>query len=541
MRGVFGGIVSGGMVSVLALSVVSVVSEQPAGVTPPSAPLVDAPVVDDAPDPAAGAENGGVSTPVGSLSIDEPQAPALPEAEAALAEPESPVAVDVEQSAPNADTDPLDEPAVVSIEGTLAAPETSQTGNLQADAIDPVLPNPQSIAPQVPESEANLTVSTTPATPVIVIEPEAESDAVEADDTEQDVITENTTGSVLIEGTEDEETFVINLGVDAPEPDTSPEDTPDAAPADSDDSADQQAVASQTAVEPENIDATPFAEESDTGLETPATPRFQLQGSENTLLSDRGTGVTIRRPGVDDAGDSDSNETADAAAPEAGNALVDYAAAVEDTGDSPLMSIVLIDDGTMSAAAAALAGLPFDVTIALDPAMDGAASAMDRYRADGFEVGVLAKVPEGAVPSDVEIAFESVFSTLPETIAVVDLGEAGLQADREVTAQAMEILAAQGRGYITVSQGLNTASRAAELAGVPSGEVYRELDGDDQDARVIRRFVEQAAFRARQESGVILVGRVRPDTISALILWGTANQGDQVAIVPLSAVLNANN
>ena len=539
MRGVFGGIVSGGMVSVLALSVASVVSEQPAGVTPPSAPLVDAPVVDDAPDPAAGAEDTGVSTPVGSLTIDEPQAPALPEAEAALAEPESPVAVDVEQSAPNADTDPLDEPAVVSIEGTLAAPETSQTGNLQADAIDPVLPNPQSIAPQVPESEANLTVSTTPAAPVIVIEPEAESDAVEADDTEQDVTTENTTGNVVIEGTEDEETFVINLGVDAPEPDTSSEDAPVAAPADSDDNADEPGIAAETAGEPEDIDATPFAEETDTGLETPAAPRFQLQGSENTLLSDRGTGVIIRRPGVADAGDSDSNETADVAAPEAGNALVDYAATVEDTGDRPLMSIVLIDDGTMSAAAAALAGLPFDVTIALDPAMDGAASALDRYRADGFEVGVLAKVPEGAVPSDVEIAFESVFSMLPETIAVVDLGEAGLQADREVTAQAMEILAAQGRGYITVSQGLSTANRAAELAGVPSGEVYRELDGDDQDARVIRRFVEQAAFRARQESGVILVGRVRPDTISALILWGTANQGDQVAIVPLSAVLNA--
>ena len=86
------------------------------------------------------------------------------------------------------------------------------------------------------------------------------------------------------------------------------------------------------------------------------------------------------------------------------------------------------------------------------------------------------------------------------------------------------------------------AARAAEQAGVPSGVVYRDLDADDQDARIVRRFVDQAAFRARQASdgeGVVLVGRVRPDTISALILWGTANNDDQVAFVPVSTVLTA--
>jgi len=132
-----------------------------------------------------------------------------------------------------------------------------------------------------------------------------------------------------------------------------------------------------------------------------------------------------------------------------------------------------------------------------------------------------------------------VFATLPETIALLDIGAAGLQADRIVTEQAMEVLAAQGRGFVTVSQGLNMASRAAEQAGVRSVVVYRQLDDEGQDARIVRRFIDQAAFRARQESGVVLVGRVRPDTISALILWGTANQDDLVAVVPLSAVLLA--
>ena len=258
-------------------------------------------------------------------------------------------------------------------------------------------------------------------------------------------------------------------------------------------------------------------------------------GGGNSLLSDRDTGVTIRRPGADTA----EAETEAAAPATTTNALQAYSADSGDTGGKPLLSIVLIDDGSMYAAAAALAGLPFSVTIAIDPALPNAADLMASYRADGFEVAVMAKLLEGAVPSNVEITFESVFASLPETIAVLDIGAGGLQSDRAVTEQAMDILAEKRRGFITASQGLNMAGRAAEQAGVPSVVVFRDLDVDNQDACVVRRFVDQAAFRARQESGVVLVGRVRPDTISALILWGTANQDDQVAVVPVSAVFLA--
>ena len=219
-------------------------------------------------------------------------------------------------------------------------------------------------------------------------------------------------------------------------------------------------------------------------------------------------------------------------------ALEAYAAQADNPNGLPLMAVVLVDDGSMPAAKSALAGLPFPVTIALDPSLPDAAAVAQSYRDEGFELAVIAHVPEGAVPTDVEVAFESVFAQMPESIAVLDLGESGFQSNRDATEQAMEILAADGRGYVTVSQGLNTASRAAEQAGVPAAVVYRDLDSEDQDARVIRRFVDQAAFRARQESGVVLVGRLRPDTVSALILWGTANRAGQVALVPVSAVLN---
>ena len=136
------------------------------------------------------------------------------------------------------------------------------------------------------------------------------------------------------------------------------------------------------------------------------------------------------------------------------------------------------------------------------------------------------------------MTLEATFAALPETILLLDAGDGGLQESRAVTEQAMVGLSADGRGLVTVSKGLNMALRAADQADVPAGVIFRDLDSEGQDARVIRRFLDQAAFRARQESGVLLLGRMRADTISALVLWGTANRSGQVAFAPASAVLS---
>lgn len=503
MRGMIGGVLAGGFVSALGLGAASVMTELPAGVTPPEAPLVEAPQV-EAVGPEAEAANSP-STPVGSVSIEEPQAPELPDDAAVLGDPEvtepdAPTPVDAVVDTPRADTDPLDEPEVMSIEGAMEAPETAETADLTAQPLEPVLPNPQSLAPQVPANEADLTVSTAPDQPTVVVEAEPDIEDV------ADPIEPNP--EPVAPETEAEDFFVVDLGADAAgEGDGMAEDAPIDQPDD-------------------DILASAVSEDT-------STLRLQLQGGENTLLGERDTGVIIRRPGSDNEADETPETKAEI------NALVDFAANAGDTAGKPLMSVVLIDDGSMSAAAAALSGLTFPVTIAIDPSVENAAELLEGYRASGFEIAVLAKLPEGALPSDVEVNFQSVFAMLPETVAVLDVGEGGLQTDRDVTQQAMDILASQGRGYISVSQGLNMAGRAAEAAGVPAAEIYRDLDVDGQDARIVRRFVDQAAFRARQESGVVLVGRVRPDTISALILWGTANSDNQVAIVPVSAILTA--
>jgi hypothetical protein len=82
---------------------------------------------------------------------------------------------------------------------------------------------------------------------------------------------------------------------------------------------------------------------------------------------------------------------------------------------------------------------------------------------------------------------------------------------------------------------------------VPSATIFRDFDGAGQDAAAIRRFLDQGAFKAGQQAGglqeaegdgVIMMGRLRPDTISALLLWGLQDRAQRVALAPVSAVLD---
>lgn len=54
---------------------------------------------------------------------------------------------------------------------------------------------------------------------------------------------------------------------------------------------------------------------------------------------------------------------------------------------------------------------------------------------------------------------------------------------------------------------------------------------------LIRRTLDQASFRARQEGGVVMMGRVRANTVSALVQWGLQDRGNEITLVPVSTVL----
>lgn len=552
LRGSIWGLVLGGAGVVSA----SLIATQPAGNTPPARPQLDVAETEAVPTP-------DVTAPQATQQVDQTEAVSAP----VVATPQQ------EVTTPIADSAPLALPETPDIGVALEMPIAPEAPALALADEEPVLPNPQSIAPQVPANEGDLIIETAPATPVEVEDPippvvteevllvetpaavaptetqaATDADPAEVVDTSQDNVGA-LAGAVVVapnnvaepaETAQRAPATTVDVSQDVAAPETA-EDVPEAAvdivaevPADVPDTAPAEVP---TPTVPEVVTALPEEPPVDAtpepgGADAPVV--VSIIDAPTTTLPQGAGGVKVNRVGV-------SQPIAEDPAPEAtpepvpadGPALDVFAAEFENSEGKPLMSFVLIDDNTFAEAPRALAEVPFPVTVLIDPAAPNAAARMQAFRDVGIEVGVGLSLPQGARPVDVEVALEASFATLPQTVVLADVGG----ADRVATGQMIAALTDSGRGFVSLSSGLSSGLRAADAAGVPAVEIFRDLDGDGQDARVIRRFLDQAAFRARQNSGVVVLGRMRADTLSALILWGTANRAGQVALAPVSALM----
>lgn len=432
------------------------------------------------------------------------------------------------------------------------------------DAEAPVLPNPQAVAPVQPQAEAQATISTDPA------QPPAPRDA-----TDEAALAGNETLTTPQPGAPDDSTSAqADLTPDAeraPEPDPAPEvaeeQTEEVTPPAQNDTTEAPVIA--------EADEAPAPQEEDTNTQSAAAPDVPqiteeaapqpdaapeteaeandtvvaaagpAVGTPATSLLDRDTGVTINRPQSTDTTEvavaPDTAVPTLTPTPDSARPIDLYAQPFDAADDKPLMSIVLIDDGaTPTAGAAGIAALrsfPYPLSFAVDSRLEDAADRIALYRDKGFEVMVMINMPPGAQAVDAETTFGVVLSDLKEVVGVLEGTETGFQESRDLSDQVSAIVAQTGHGLLTQSRGLNTMPKLARKEGVPAAPVFRDFDSKDQTATVIRRFLDQAAFKAGQEGAVVMLGRMRPDTISALLLWGLQDRASSVALSPISAVL----
>jgi len=183
--------------------------------------------------------------------------------------------------------------------------------------------------------------------------------------------------------------------------------------------------------------------------------------------------------------------------------------------------------------------LPFPLTVAVDASAPDAAEAVDFYQARGVEVALVLPLPDGAAPSDVDVTVQAYGPLLDRAAVVVAEAALAFQALGPGAAQLGTNLAESGHGLVSFPSGLNTGHKAALKQGVPAGLVFLDLDGEGQGASVIRRFLDNAAFRARNEDGVIVLARTRAETLQALLEWSLGNRAQSVTLAPISAVLLA--
>lgn len=277
--------------------------------------------------------------------------------------------------------------------------------------------------------------------------------------------------------------------------------------------------------------ATQQGDAPEVSTDAPRLPGARLPGDGR--VGDLAPGVaTDRLPRIGD----DPGEAATAATPPAVPAIELYAGNAIPGDPRPKLGLLLLDE-TGPLDRAALDALPFSLTIGVDAGRSGASGDMSRYRAAGLEVAAVPPFPDGATAQDIEVTLAASLAAVPES-AVVFVRGAGA-ASGSAAEQVVLGLTATGHGFLSYDRGINSALRFASQVDLPAGVVFRDLDGEGQSAAVIRRFLDQAAFKARQQGAVILVLRNRPETLRALVDWASGNRAQTVQVVPVSAALKA--
>ncbi|WP_037315725.1 divergent polysaccharide deacetylase family protein [Ruegeria halocynthiae] len=277
-----------------------------------------------------------------------------------------------------------------------------------------------------------------------------------------------------------------------------------------------------------------------------------VEGDEDTLPRDRPKIAALPQIGSDQVApaatlgkrvvpltERDDAPEADNSAdipPAAGKPIQAYSAKFDNPESKPLMSIILIDDEG-AYGAEALQDFPYPISFAVSPSDPNASEKMAKHREAGFEVLALADLPKAATAQDAEVSLSVWLDALPETVGILEGVGTGIQGNRKLADQVAVIAGGTGRGLITQDNGLNTVQKLAARNGIPSSVIFRDIDGARQNPKIMRRFLDQAAFRAGQEGTVVMLGRLRPDTISALLLWGLEDRGNRVAMAPISAVM----
>ncbi len=395
-----------------------------------------------------------------------------------------------------------DEPATIVADAAVTTPENAPTApNVDAtdpegvaadtsSVADPVAPDSAAASPELEVAEARPAPQPAPAPVIVEIQAPAEPDPAQPDD--------------------------LPSAEDGSDP-SDADDTPDIIAGNDTESPTADVLEPVPAIINPTDDA---ADQLPTG---------------NTTVRINRPGAVVEEPVAEEVPEADQSTEE---LPDDAPALTKYASSFQMPEDAVPLSVLLIDDNTMTDAPTLVAGLPFGATVVIDALDSDATDRMRAYRDAGVEVAMLVGLPEGATPIDVEIAFEAAMDIVPENVAVFSNDPSMLQGSRATVEQLVEVLAADGRGLITSSGGLDNALRTASQAGVPADRVFRELDDAGQDAGAILRQLDQAAFRARQNDGAIVSGSMTADTLDVLQGWASSGPNNQVVLAPVSAVLS---
>ncbi|MBJ3763560.1 divergent polysaccharide deacetylase family protein [Maribius pontilimi] len=537
---------------------------------------------DDAASPSVSAEVDGPAAPADGVAPDRPEGS---DRAPVLAEGTAPIAPVADTAPPRDDVaPPVDVAASPSLDQPTGDSDVLADGAPDGDA--PILPVPESLPPATPQQDSAPDQADAPrraSAPATEITGGEGSEAMVAP-------------SALIDGDRVTERSALETAIRSGDRPADKDDAPDAVETRAPDPTGRDRVRVNRLAQIEPIEPAPDSDETveaDTGddattpmpdpsvpsedalLSEDATAEDEAETEEQAAASTRRSSNLIERrlqaataQSGDSAGQADQSgsrtpnspdspasqrtaalapDTADPASPETadpeaasqpaisltGVAMDDYGQPFDNPAGLPIVSVVLLDYG------GPMIDLPLALSVALDAGQPKVAARAAQYRAQGYEVLVIPSLPRGGAAQDIEQALQASLGAVDGAVAVLPDPSSDVQDNRAAIETLVGRLGDSGLGLVSFAQGLNRAQQIAARENVPAGLVFRQIDGEGQDLRAVKRFLDQAAFRARQENAVILVGRNRPETRGALMEWRLGNRAESVELAPVTAAIRA--
>ena len=469
---------------------------------------------------------GGASVAVASIVAGPPEGKAgldAPEVAVATSEVLVPVAEAAADPVAEVAADPVIAAAVEPVAETIVAPTVEAPQATAMPAVTAmVAPDTVATAPDLDVALAAPEIETTPASPIATQSPMTwllEADALQQPDAPDASFVDTQPAAqateIVTEAAQDADVALEGLPV-APAPQAT------------------DVVATQTAQAPRNVPTTsttpiePTRVQADGGV---ALDGMQTENPNEGVLGD--TGQEAGPLEVDAPQEAPPEETLSPDAP----AILRFAADFDNPEGLPVVAVVLIGDGTLTDGPAQVLQSGVVATVAIDALMQDATLWSEAYREAGAEVAMQVPLPDRATPGDVEVAFAAALEILPQAGILFSDGTGVLRNDQLAAAQVMQILASEGRGLVTIQRGLGSLIRAAERADVRVATVSRDIDGAGESNSAILRALDQAAFRARQSGGAVVVARLKPRTMDVLSVWARDAAEDGILMGPVSALM----
>jgi hypothetical protein len=271
----------------------------------------------------------------------------------------------------------------------------------------------------------------------------------------------------------------------------------------------------------------------------PITPAV-VEQVPATVLKRAGNVLTLgsgssRLPSV-----SETNEIADIAenAPaEAVSVFVENSNPLV-TLDTPFLSIILVDIGSAGVSQADLLRQTLPMSFAVDGSRSDAARVAGDYRAAGFETVAMLNADEVEglkTPDAVAQVAQAYLRSMPMALAIVDAPAARLQKNSRLFGSLLASVINDPPGVLTYKGGLNTAAKATQDVGLPTGMITRYLDETYESPSIIKRAIDRTTIEAAKNGAAILMAVATPAVLQGIEQWANSSAASKVELVPVSS------